>query len=70
MAIIPSPAIKTAFKIFPIPKCLRTAKTVIQTEMISPTLEPAKINENKKKRRVNKLTKNKNTKNDCFGSVK
>lgn len=69
-AIIPSPVSKTAFNIFPIPKSLSIAKIVIQIEIISPTLELAKIRENKKKRSVNKFKKNKTTKNETLGSVK
>ncbi|MEK7169060.1 MAG: hypothetical protein AAB778_03545 [Patescibacteria group bacterium] len=58
MAIIPIPAIKTAFKIFPIPKYLKIIKSVIQKEIIKPRLELAKIKEKIKNERVNINMKN------------
>ncbi len=69
-AIIPSPAIKIAFKIFPIPKYLKIAKSDMQIAIIRPLFELAKSIENKKKDKANKFMKNKSINVDEFGSVK
>jgi hypothetical protein len=69
-AIIPSPAIKTAFNTFPIPKYLNMIKRVMHVETIDPRLELANINEDVKKRNVNKFTKKMQINIDDFGSVK
>lgn len=69
-AIIPSPATKTAFNIFPIPKYLKIAKKITQADTINPRFEFAKINENTKKRNANKFTKKRKINKEDFGSVK
>ncbi len=69
-AIIPSPAIKTAFNTLPIPKYLKITKRVNPVETINPRLELANINEDTKKRNVNKFTKKIKINIDDFGSVK
>lgn len=69
-AIIPSPARSIAFKILPIPKYLKIAKTVTQADIINPRFEFAKINEKMKNKNVNKFAKKRKINNEDLGSVK
>ncbi len=69
-AIIPSPVINIAFNMFPIPKNLKIAKIVKQTEIKKPLLELPKINENRKNKNIKNKTKNKGINKDNLGSVK
>lgn len=55
---------------FPIPKNLKIAKIVKQTEIKKPLLELPKINENRKNRNIKNKTKNKGTNKENLGSVK
>lgn len=69
-AIIPSPAIKIAFSMFPMPKYLKTVNNNKHVATINPLLELAKSIENKKKKKANKFMKNKNINVGDLGSVK
>lgn len=69
-AIIPSPAIKIAFKIFPIPRYRKITNKVKQIETIKPLFELTKRIENKKKKNAKRFKKNRKINIDEFGSVK